>query len=198
LRPARNPACSSVSWPQRHLRRHYLQHIVHDVQYVDRFGGQHSCQAVVGGLLQFAPARIVARFGRSRVDALAQLHDERVVALEVALDVGQFLRLREQALREHLLARQQALAHALGEGLVLDRRDALEEPRLLELGLRVQLQQRVGRNATIVTERQLAGADALLQHAARYADQLRGAPHCHRVRHVASSSGVAGGLTRSR
>jgi hypothetical protein len=64
--------------------------------------------------------------GLLRCSSLAQREHQRVVALQVALCVGQFLALAEQALRQHLLAGQQALAQPAAEGFVADLHHALE------------------------------------------------------------------------
>ena len=170
--------------PQRDLRGHHLQYIVHHVQHVDRFGGQGARQPVVQLALQVLQARVVP-IGALRTDVVAQRDHQRVVALQVALRVGQFLALAEQALGQHLLAGQQALAQPAGEGVLADLRHALEQALRFQLGLRVQRQQRVGGHQAVL-QRDLAAAHALLQHAARHAHQLRGAPDAHPVRHGGS------------
>ena len=179
--------------PQGHLCRDHFQDVVHDVQQINRFGGQRARQPVVQLALQAEQARIVARrLLHHLAEPLAQRDHQRVVALQVALDVGQFLALAEQALGQHVLAGQQALAHAPPEGIFLDRDHAFEHAGAFELDLRIQRDQRLGRDQP-VAERQLACAHPLLQHATRHTHQLRGAPHGHPLGH-----GGSGGRTRSR
>ena len=137
--------------PQRDLRRHHLQHVVHDIQHVDRFSGQRPCQPVVQLALQCEqPGFVVAGLRQQLAQTVAQRDDQRVVTLQMALHVGQLLTLVKHALRQHVLARQQTLAHAPAECIVLDVRDALEHAGLLEFGLRIELQQRLGRHQAIV------------------------------------------------
>ena len=178
---------------QRDLGGHDFQQVIHDIQYIDRFGGQGLRQAVIQLALQRQQAWVVAAsLAQTLLQLLAQCNHQGVVALQVALHIGQFLALAEQALRQHLLAGQQAFAHAPAEGIFLDVHDALEHAALLQLGLRVQLQQGFCRDQA-VAQPDFPGTHALLQHAARHAHQLRGAPDRHPLRH--EGSGVA---TRSR
>ena len=100
-----------------------------------------------------------------RLDAAAQAHRYGVVALQVGAQVGQLHALLERALGEDFLAGQQALAHALAEGMFLYMRDALEAAFLLQFDVRVEAQQ-VLRAHHAVEGRQLAAADLLLQRTA--------------------------------
>jgi len=165
------------------LRGNHLEHVVHHVQHVDRFGGQCTRQPVAQLVQHLGKARVgAARLGIQRAQPLAQRQHQRVVALQVALHVGQFLALVEQALRQHLLAGQRAFAQPLAESLVADLHHALQQARLLEPRLRVQRQQRLGGNEAVV-ELDLAGPHPLLQGAAWHAHQLRRAPDRHPMRH---------------
>jgi hypothetical protein len=182
---------------ERDLGRDHFEDVVHDVEPIDRFGGQHARQTLLQIALQREQARIIAgSLAHHLLQPVLQLGDQRVIALQVALHVGQLLPLAEQALGEHVLAGQHALAHAAAEGVLLDVHDALEHPRVHQLGLRVQRQQVLGRDQA-VGQRDLARAHALLQHAARHPHQLGRAPDGHPLSHACSAA-ARGAATRSR
>ena len=96
----------------RHLRTHHLEHVVHDVQRIDGLGGQHARQGRRRLARQPLQADVIGRGLRLRARRVAQLQHQRVVALQVAAQLGELLALAEEALRQHLLAGQRSLTHA--------------------------------------------------------------------------------------
>jgi hypothetical protein len=87
-----------------------------------------------------------------------------------------------KARRQHLGVGQQALAHTVGEGVVLDDGEPLDRRIVVELGVRIDAQQ-IGRVDQPLEGRQLAGLDLLLERAARHADEAGGAVNGEQLRH---------------
>ena len=176
---------------QRDVRGHDLQHVIHDRQGIGGFGGENFGEAALDRGGQLRKVGIGGR-GGELVDAALRGHDERVIALQVPADVGQFLALREESLRHHRLARQHVLQHAPSERLLLEPRDALERAGLLEAEVGVKRAE-ARRGDQSVRRREPALADLLLQHAARDADEARGAGQGEPLRHASLPRGPRSG-----
>jgi hypothetical protein len=115
-----------------------------------------------------SPSGLQQRLRLQALQFAAQRDHQRVVALQVALRVGQFLALAEQALRQHLLAGQQALAQALGEGVVADLDHAFQQAAVFQPRLRVQAQQGFGGHQAVgQVDVAVAHAAAAARRAAR-------------------------------
>jgi hypothetical protein len=111
---------------------------------------------------------------RQAGQAGAHILDQAVVARQRALQFGEFLALREQALGQRLLRWQHALAQALGEGVLADGAGLLEAAGRVEVELRPGALQVLGIDHAIEGG-QFAFPDPLLQAHARNAKEMRSA-----------------------